>query len=187
MFVIIVYSYSEYCILCFAGWNWEVDSRLSRVCSLPTITEGMKFLQVVFRRFRCILWSLFCTFSPQDELEEEVESSKTVNLELVFGYHWKPGTGKSVSLQLNTSTLLASDGACCWLSEGQLKDQGQSQINLSKLSTSLQLYRVIIGYSRQGESCFCYEWMSLLVLKPLFWGVMMMAVMLTTEGITTHI
>ncbi|XP_044222735.1 mitogen-activated protein kinase kinase kinase 20 isoform X1 [Thunnus albacares] len=31
----------------------------------------------------------------KDELETEVEGSKTVNLELVFGYHWKPGTGKS--------------------------------------------------------------------------------------------
>uniref|UniRef100_A0A669CGB8 Mitogen-activated protein kinase kinase kinase 20 n=1 Tax=Oreochromis niloticus TaxID=8128 RepID=A0A669CGB8_ORENI len=33
--------------------------------------------------------------SSSDELEKEVEQSKTVNLELVFGYHWKPGTGKS--------------------------------------------------------------------------------------------
>ncbi|KAE8299310.1 Mitogen-activated protein kinase kinase kinase 20 [Larimichthys crocea] len=31
----------------------------------------------------------------KDELEKEVERSKTVNLELVFGYHWKPGTSKS--------------------------------------------------------------------------------------------
>ncbi|XP_071774004.1 mitogen-activated protein kinase kinase kinase 20 isoform X1 [Centroberyx gerrardi] len=31
----------------------------------------------------------------KDELEEEVEGSKIVNLELVFGYHWKAGTGKS--------------------------------------------------------------------------------------------
>ncbi|KAF0026427.1 hypothetical protein F2P81_021164 [Scophthalmus maximus] len=31
----------------------------------------------------------------KDELEKQVEQSKTVNLELVFGYHWKPGTGKS--------------------------------------------------------------------------------------------
>ncbi|XP_077436671.1 mitogen-activated protein kinase kinase kinase 20 isoform X3 [Vanacampus margaritifer] len=31
----------------------------------------------------------------KEELENEVESSKSVNLELVFGYHWKPGTGKS--------------------------------------------------------------------------------------------
>ncbi|XP_041806332.1 mitogen-activated protein kinase kinase kinase 20 isoform X1 [Chelmon rostratus] len=31
----------------------------------------------------------------KNELEQEVERSKTVNLELVFGYHWKPGTGKS--------------------------------------------------------------------------------------------
>ncbi|XP_054471003.1 mitogen-activated protein kinase kinase kinase 20 isoform X2 [Anoplopoma fimbria] len=31
----------------------------------------------------------------KDELGKEVEMRKTVNLELVFGYHWKPGTGKS--------------------------------------------------------------------------------------------
>lgn len=35
--------------------------------------------------------------SLKDELEKEVEQSKTVNLELVFGYHWKPGAGASVS------------------------------------------------------------------------------------------
>ncbi|XP_067371853.1 mitogen-activated protein kinase kinase kinase 20 isoform X2 [Channa argus] len=39
----------------------------------------------------------FVHFPPllKDELEMEVERSKTVNLELVFGYHWKAGTGKS--------------------------------------------------------------------------------------------
>uniref|UniRef100_A0A8C9YW72 Sterile alpha motif and leucine zipper containing kinase AZK n=1 Tax=Sander lucioperca TaxID=283035 RepID=A0A8C9YW72_SANLU len=39
----------------------------------------------------------FVHFPPllKDELEKEVQKSKTVNLELVFGYHWKPGTGKS--------------------------------------------------------------------------------------------
>ncbi|XP_061736007.1 mitogen-activated protein kinase kinase kinase 20 isoform X2 [Nerophis ophidion] len=31
----------------------------------------------------------------KDELENQVDSSKSVNLELVFGYHWKPGTGRS--------------------------------------------------------------------------------------------
>ncbi|XP_061579491.1 mitogen-activated protein kinase kinase kinase 20 isoform X1 [Cololabis saira] len=39
----------------------------------------------------------FVHFPPllKNELEKEVEQSKTVNLELVFGYHWKPGTGAS--------------------------------------------------------------------------------------------
>ncbi|KAM4558113.1 mitogen-activated protein kinase kinase kinase 20 [Odontesthes bonariensis] len=39
----------------------------------------------------------FVHFPPllKDELEKEVEQRKIVNLELVFGYHWKPGTGKS--------------------------------------------------------------------------------------------
>ncbi|XP_047456412.1 mitogen-activated protein kinase kinase kinase 20 isoform X2 [Mugil cephalus] len=39
----------------------------------------------------------FVHFPPllKDELENKVEPSKTVNLELVFGYHWKSGTGKS--------------------------------------------------------------------------------------------
>ncbi|XP_041663040.1 mitogen-activated protein kinase kinase kinase 20 isoform X1 [Cheilinus undulatus] len=39
----------------------------------------------------------FVHFPPllKDELEKEVERVKTVNLELVFGYHWKPGTGTS--------------------------------------------------------------------------------------------
>nr|XP_061826614.1 mitogen-activated protein kinase kinase kinase 20-like [Nerophis lumbriciformis] len=31
----------------------------------------------------------------KDELENQVDISKSVNLELVFGYHWKPGTGRS--------------------------------------------------------------------------------------------
>uniref|UniRef100_A0A665WWX5 Mitogen-activated protein kinase kinase kinase 20 n=1 Tax=Echeneis naucrates TaxID=173247 RepID=A0A665WWX5_ECHNA len=39
----------------------------------------------------------FIHFPPlfKGELEKEVERTKKVNLELVFGYHWKPGTGKS--------------------------------------------------------------------------------------------
>nr|XP_046260267.1 mitogen-activated protein kinase kinase kinase 20 isoform X1 [Scatophagus argus]XP_046260268.1 mitogen-activated protein kinase kinase kinase 20 isoform X1 [Scatophagus argus] len=39
----------------------------------------------------------FVHFPPllKEELENEVERNKTVNLELVFGYHWKPGTGRS--------------------------------------------------------------------------------------------
>lgn len=59
--------------------------------------------RVVFG-FQCI----FEPFSSQDELETEVEKSKTVNLELVFGYHWKPGTGKSVSLYTHTHTTYSS-------------------------------------------------------------------------------
>ncbi|KAM9804776.1 mitogen-activated protein kinase kinase kinase 20 isoform 2-T2 [Neosynchiropus ocellatus] len=31
----------------------------------------------------------------KEELERKMASCKTVNLELVFGYHWKPGTGAS--------------------------------------------------------------------------------------------
>lgn len=44
-------------------------------------------------------------FHPKDEWaheEEEEEKSKTVILELVFGYHWKAGTSQSVgAVQLN--------------------------------------------------------------------------------------
>lgn len=39
---------------------------------------------------------------PQDELEKEVEGSKSVTLELVFGYHWKPATGESVRFYSTT-------------------------------------------------------------------------------------
>lgn len=58
----------------------------------------------------CKIIFLPCTiFSFQDELEKEVERSKTVNLELVFGYHWKPGTGRSVRLVCSeTHTQIAS-------------------------------------------------------------------------------
>ncbi|XP_056145908.1 uncharacterized protein LOC130121091 isoform X1 [Lampris incognitus] len=40
----------------------------------------------------------FIHFPPllKDELEEEVEGIKIVNLELVFGYHWKAGKGNSL-------------------------------------------------------------------------------------------
>lgn len=38
------------------------------------------------------LWS----FHWQDEEEEEYEE-KVINLELVFGYHWKPGSGPQVA------------------------------------------------------------------------------------------
>uniref|UniRef100_A0A8C5GU45 Uncharacterized protein n=1 Tax=Gouania willdenowi TaxID=441366 RepID=A0A8C5GU45_GOUWI len=39
----------------------------------------------------------FVHFPPllKGELEKEAEINKTVQLELVFGYHWKPGSGKS--------------------------------------------------------------------------------------------
>ena len=51
------------------------------------------------RLFVCLFCPTFDPFSShKDELEKEVEQRKIVNLELVFGYHWKPGTGKSVSL-----------------------------------------------------------------------------------------
>uniref|UniRef100_A0A8C6PX62 Sterile alpha motif and leucine zipper containing kinase AZK n=1 Tax=Nothobranchius furzeri TaxID=105023 RepID=A0A8C6PX62_NOTFU len=40
----------------------------------------------------------FLHFPPLLKLEKEVEQSKTVNLELVFGYHWKPGTGQSTNI-----------------------------------------------------------------------------------------
>lgn len=48
-----------------------------------------------------------CSFLPssQDELEKEVEKGKTVNLELVFGYHWKPGTGPSVRFYRVTACI----------------------------------------------------------------------------------
>lgn len=48
----------------------------------------------------------------QEELEKEEETSKTVNLELVFGYHWKPGTGKSVCL---THVVQQKDELILWL------------------------------------------------------------------------
>uniref|UniRef100_A0A671YH90 Protein kinase domain-containing protein n=1 Tax=Sparus aurata TaxID=8175 RepID=A0A671YH90_SPAAU len=50
--------------------------------------------RLVFFLVSCVNLSLY-SFGSQDELEKEVERCKTVNLELVFGYHWKPGTGNS--------------------------------------------------------------------------------------------
>ena len=41
-------------------------------------------------------------WAQEEEEEEEEEKSKIVNLELVFGYHWKAGAGQSVGAeQLN--------------------------------------------------------------------------------------
>ena len=47
--------------------------------------------------FRVFLTSGAHVFYLQDELEEKVEGRRTVYLELVFGYHFKAGTGNTVS------------------------------------------------------------------------------------------
>lgn len=55
---------------------------------------------------RCVVYIMLVISHPKDEWaqeeEEEEEKRKTVTLELVFGYHWKAGTNKSVgAAQLN--------------------------------------------------------------------------------------
>lgn len=70
----------------------------------PPLFKVWNFVFIIMKLF-LVFSACFSTalsnFSPQDELEKEVEKSKTVNLELVFGYHWKPGTGKSVSFAVS--------------------------------------------------------------------------------------
>lgn len=95
--------YSLSCILSSVGWNWETDSWLSRPGPFPTPAEGPKALlpprMLLLDYFSAYdVWKIILVwiYLPQEELEKQVEESKTIKLELVFGYHWKPGTGKEV-------------------------------------------------------------------------------------------
>lgn len=96
--------YSQSCVLSPVGWNWETDSWLSRPGPFPSPAEGLMFLL-----FECLftgVWkiTIISIYFPQEELEKQVEMSKTIKLELVFGYHWKPGTGKDVGSVRETSS-----------------------------------------------------------------------------------
>lgn len=96
--------YSQPCVLSPVGWNWETDSWLSQPGPFPSPAEGLMVLLLAFWVFLYWKITIISIYFPQEELEKQVEMSKTIKLELVFGYHWKPGTGKDVCSVWETSS-----------------------------------------------------------------------------------
>uniref|UniRef100_A0A8C6TTK3 Protein kinase domain-containing protein n=1 Tax=Neogobius melanostomus TaxID=47308 RepID=A0A8C6TTK3_9GOBI len=93
-----------------AEWRCEIEATLERLKKLER-DLSTKEQELKERERRLKMWErklveqsntpllptldIYTWTEEHVELEKQVELSKSVKLELVFGYHWKPGTGSS--------------------------------------------------------------------------------------------